>query len=250
MNKAFTEWINNITGFNAALRIYTLNYDRLFKSLLAKEGMNLFEGFVNEDDLVRSGQRRGPDIRRILSDSSCNVHYNLHGSASWSVENQNDNGLPGYTYLLQTLGMVYRNYATIEIERGKKLLLTPLITGFQKVQRTAISPFRQMFSAFDSDCLGTDVLYIIGYSFGDEHINDIIRNAKKYNLKMKVVIVDPNFDEQYFFLNFLSSWIDIGKAVFGPNRSHKDPYEPYNVYPIRKTFKDYLTDSTSSSLLA
>jgi hypothetical protein len=58
-----------------------------------------------------------------------------------------------------------------------------------------ITPFKQMQSSFDKDCFFADEIYIIGYSFGDEHINMSIKTAIKYNSTLKIHIVDPSYDE-------------------------------------------------------
>ena len=56
-----------------------------------------------------------------------------------------------------------------------------------------ITPVKQMQAAFDRDCCLADELYIIGYSFSDEHINGSIKTALRYNKNLRVTIVDPYF---------------------------------------------------------
>ena len=72
-------------------------------------------------------------------------------------------------------------------------MITNIVTGYQKAQKAMISPFKQMQSAFDRDCCFVEELYIIGYSFGDEHINASIRTALRHNQNLKMIIVDPFF---------------------------------------------------------
>jgi hypothetical protein len=50
-----------------------------------------------------------------------------------------------------------------------------------------------MQSAFDRDCCFADEIYIVGYSFGDEHINQSIKTAIRYNKNVTITIVDPSF---------------------------------------------------------
>jgi hypothetical protein len=40
--------------------------------------------------------------------------------------------------------------------------------------------------------LDASVLAIIGYSFGDEHVNEIIRQAMKKNRRLRVIVVSPD----------------------------------------------------------
>jgi hypothetical protein len=79
------------------------------------------------------------------------------------------------------------------MEKGKTLLFTNIITGYQKAQRGMITPFKQMQAAFDRDCRFADDVYVIGYSFGDEHINESIKTAIRHNQSLKITIVDPQF---------------------------------------------------------
>ncbi len=83
-------------------------------------------------------------------------------------------------------------------------MVTNIITGFQKAQKAMITPFKQMQAAFDKDCFFSEEIYIIGYSFGDEHINATLRTALRHNDKLKIIIVDPFFMENNFDVLFIS----------------------------------------------
>ena len=80
-------------------------------------------------------------------------------------------------------------------------MLTNIITGYQKTQKGIFAPFRQMQATFDKDCCIADQIYIVGYSFGDEHINMTIRIALMYNPNVKFVIIDPSFTKNEFDLD-------------------------------------------------
>lgn len=77
-------------------------------------------------------------------------------------------------------------------------MVTNIITGYQKAQKAVITPFKQMQSAFDKDCCFAEEIYIIGYSFGDEHINGSLRTALRHNPDLKIIIVDPFFMKENF----------------------------------------------------
>jgi hypothetical protein len=78
----------------------------------------------------------------------------------------------------------------VEIDKGKDVMLTNIITGYQKSLRGLLSPFRQMQSAFDKDCIFADHIFVVGYSLGDEHINQSIKTALRYNKNVKLIIID------------------------------------------------------------
>ncbi|MBK5271559.1 MAG: SIR2 family protein [Bacteroidia bacterium] len=169
------------------------------------------------------------------------MYYNLHGSAYWTIQNENSNNLPGYQYFLSGVPETNDSAATIEIESGRKLLLTNIITGYQKVQKTAISPFRQMLSAFDRDCFDANELYIIGYSFGDEHINDIIRNARKYNSDLEIILINPTFNDEQFMFDFILHWGSVRGMIYKNNGKDEIISPDYKVRVLQKRFGEFLT---------
>lgn len=72
-------------------------------------------------------------------------------------------------------------------------MLTNIITGYQKTQKVTLSPFRQMYASFDRDCILADEIFIIGYSFGDAHINECLKIALRCNPEVHITIVEPYF---------------------------------------------------------
>ncbi|MGV3589501.1 MAG: SIR2 family protein [Adhaeribacter sp.] len=195
LNDGFYNWIKNFTGNNGIVRMYTLNYDRLFKVILANRHLNVFEGFecgasTNPEDEIP------PNIQRILSDSNSHVHYNLHGSAYWDINSWNNKQLPASEFYLKGAPCMPSNLwqqSTRQMDKGKTTLMTNIITGYQKTVRTSVTPFKQMLSAFDKDCIFADRLFIIGYGFGDEHINESLKTALIHNKNLKIIIIDPGF---------------------------------------------------------
>ena len=240
INERFCVWIKSMIKEDTVLRMYTLNYDRMFKVLLQSEGIDVFEGFELPNNEINPGDLVPPNLKKIATDFSSNVYYNLHGSAYWSIHDENENDMPGYQYFLSGLPETNDKAAIMEIEPNRKVLLTNIITGYQKVQKTSISPFRQMFAAFDRDCLEADIIYIIGYSFGDEHINDIIRNARKYNRNQEIVIINPIFNDEQFMFDFILHWGSVKGIVYKKNGGNEIISPDYKVRVVLKTFGEYL----------
>lgn len=191
----FANWMQRMAARHI-LRMYTLNYDRIFKILLEQQNIQVFEGFdcgefVGYEDYLRA------NVRRILSDTENHIHYNLHGCAFWKLAALDHHLLPNPEFLLTGFADLPINdeHITIQMEKGKSILPTNIITGYQKAQKTLITPFKQMQSAFDRDCCFADELYIIGYGLGDEHINESIKTAIRHNENLKIVFVDPYFQK-------------------------------------------------------
>lgn len=199
INSLFSKWLERLNSNENVLRIYSLNYDRNFKVLALKSGISeMFEGYECGES-VELGIKIRANIPRIITDFDCHCHYNLHGSAFWKPEPRDEFQLFNAELFLQAAPYLQSNLTEqpyIQIEKGKSILVSNIITGYQKAQKGYIAPFKQMQTAFDRDCICADVLYIIGYSFGDEHINMSIKTALKYNPKIKICIVDPTYDER------------------------------------------------------
>jgi len=188
----FVNWMQSFS--DCSLRLYTLNYDRLFKILLEHNGIQVFEGFDSGEYIGPSVWLRA-DVPKILADSNINVHYNLHGSSFWQTEAHDKDQLPNPAFFLTGAPSLAVNgdHAIVQIEKGKTVMLSNIVTGYQKAQRAMITPLKQMQAAFDKDCCFADQIYIIGYSLGDEHINETIKTAIRHNNNVKIIIVDPFF---------------------------------------------------------
>jgi len=199
INSLFSNWLKRLNPNVNILRLYTLNYDRNFKVLALKNGINeMFEGY-DCGESVQLGTKIRANIPRIICDFDCHCHYNLHGSAFWRPEPRDEFQLFNAELFLQAAPHLQSNLTEqpyIQIEKGKSILISNIITGYQKVQKGFIPPYKQMQTAFDTDCIRAANLYIIGYSFGDEHINMSIKTALKFNPNVKICIVDPTYDER------------------------------------------------------
>lgn len=198
LNSYFQKWLQFISK-ESIIRMYTLNYDRIFKMLAEKAGLSVFEGFECSEFIPQNGVDE-PDIIKILTDFNCDIHYNLHGSAFWEVNSRDENSELFNPWIslkpYRILEMNNHESAILQMEKGKSILISNIITGFQKTQKSFITPFKQMQSAFDKDCCLANELLVIGYSFGDSHINASIKTALRYNPGLKLHFIDPAYCEK------------------------------------------------------
>lgn len=247
INLLFSKWMNAISS-KSILRMYTLNYDKNFKIILenAIPRIEIFDGFDYKSEL-EYGSYLTPNVPRILNDFNTHVLYNLHGSSMWKVNARDSNLLANPSYVLSSIHEFEDNShepALWQTDRGKTLMLTNIITGYQKTQRGIFSPFRQMLSTFDRDSILANVIYIVGYSFNDEHINSSIKTAIQFNPKLKIVIIDPGFisnkiDEEVAIKIFtLAGKSNEMRATSINSKLHH--YFGGKFIAHTKTFKDFL----------
>ncbi|MDM8172913.1 SIR2 family protein [Olivibacter sp. 47] len=206
ISQNFIKWMKQYLSKNS-VKLYTLNYDRLFKILLEKSGHKIFEGF-DCGEFIQDEQIRA-NILKILSDFDTNSHYNLHGSIYWDLEGLDKHSLPNAELFLSSYPNLQSNYSpsSFQMEKGKTMLLTNIITGYQKAQRGMLSPIKQMQASFDRSSVTASHLFIIGYSFGDEHINESIKIALRYNKDIIVHVVDPGFIKNDINQQFIERFV-------------------------------------------
>lgn len=245
ISKLFVKWMELLNNRNV-LRIYTLNYERLFKILLDKVGIHVFEGF-DSGEIVDYSSRLRANVKRILSDFDSNIHYNLHGSAFWEVLDLDREQLPNPEIILTGRPHlpVNNSPATIQVEKGKTMMVTNIVTGYQKAQKGRITPFKQMQAAFDRDSCFASHIYIIGYSMGDEHINESIKSAIRHNPEVKIIIVDPFFLKNQKDLEIALRYFPYSQMYhFAPKNVSENmfSYLDGNIVVYTLSFEDFIKE--------
>lgn len=177
---------------NERLKIFTTNYDTLFEQAASNEKIILIDGFsyaepryfddsyFDYDFVIRDNIRKLDDP--ILVDKVIHL-YKLHGSIDWiKDENKKIRKLGSYTFKNS------KTQSDKDEEKTQFVMIYPATTKFEK---TFSSPHFELYSRFISELKKKNtVLIVIGFSFGDEHINNAIINALKLNNSLKMVIVD------------------------------------------------------------
>jgi NAD-dependent SIR2 family protein deacetylase len=162
------------------LKVFTLNYDTLFEqasaqSIVVIDGFSFtqprtFKGTNFDLDIVLRSQMRQHEEENFSKNV---MHlYKLHGSIDWEYKD----------------GSVIQSFE--HLQHGKGSMIYP---GVQKFQESYTMPFFEMIGRFQVATREKDtVLIVIGYSFGDEHINRIIDEALNSNLGLRVYVFSPS----------------------------------------------------------
>lgn len=200
-------------------RLYTLNYDTWINKY-----MFYYDGF-NEEGIFES--------QKVMQENNFNCHYNLHGCIQWR-NSLGANKMEKQKKVVSVLN--YSNSSDFGINR-EPLLATPIITGYHKLERMKYNPFLQFYYSMQKDILDSEMLLIIGYSFTDTHINNLLSLYKG-----KTIIVD-----------FIGAWNDaeikMKKLMANPKKLKKaekkyGPVDPKDIpYDI---FDDTVTDKLES----
>jgi hypothetical protein len=168
--------------------IFTSNYDLAFEYAFDNLGVHYIDGFVGfhkrffkpetfEYDFFYPGSTTSGKVQRI---EKVVRYFKLHGSLSWiSSESRDANNLYGIEE--KSLELI----STLD-KKGEVIIYPSAI----KKSYTLDLPYSELFRRFASTITQSQsVLVTIGYSFADDHFNDIIYQALS-NPTFTLIIVD------------------------------------------------------------
>lgn len=204
----------------ARLDIFTLNYDLAIERALTAEKLKFSNGFNSSGVWSPLQFKESTPIRL----------YKLHGSLDW-VDDQ--------IYGLCSLEFPrHQNAETIKGDDPRPQLI------FGTAHKlSAREPFLTLAYHFSQTVLRTKVLAIVGYSFGDEYVNQIIEQGLKKNGVLRLVIVSPQADKLVTIQRFL----DRNPRVSTINATAKDSLnERLLVDRLRAVLKDVSTEAPFS----
>jgi hypothetical protein len=148
----------NIEG-RSRISFLTTNYDTLLEDALALERRQSIDGFVGGSIGFWTGQ--GLDPTDSVPPRS-HVILKLHGSVDWL---RSENGT-----------LLRARYGTKYLSDLSNTLIYPQATKYVETQK---DPFAKIFDGFRKSLRKPEghILVTLGYSYGDEHINQEIEHA-------------------------------------------------------------------------
>jgi hypothetical protein len=200
MNSKLCKFLELIRSEKNCIRSYTTNYDQMFIDV-TKESANklsFFDGF--------DAKTNGYDLERILDSDLEDCYFNLHGSIYW--ENSELSIPIGYRMVKVDIpfndNFNPQRFRVKESNPNEPFIESPIITGFNKLQRINQEPFNAFANAFYRDCHKADFFIFIGFSFNDSHINNVLSNVD-WNRK-KVLIIDNKKDKRFKGIQYFDVW--------------------------------------------
>ncbi|WP_061223379.1 SIR2 family NAD-dependent protein deacylase [Leptospira weilii] len=202
------KWISSIDR-KIPIEIFTTNYDILMEQALEDLEVPYFDGFV--------GARRPFFDLRSVADNLIPSHWTriwkIHGSINWYQE---------------TINNEKKVYRSSEIKSDASHLIYPSHLKYEESRKMPYLALIDQLNAFIRQ--KSSLLIIVGYSFGDEHLNDTIANALKSNptamvlsLMFNTYLDDAKDSERYskaykiaFDRHNLNVW-SFDKAIIGTN---------------------------------
>lgn len=185
------------------VNLFTLNYDLLFELAMDSLGIMYFDGFVGLQNRAYRPESFDMDFYSPADKYSGKVdkvrrvcrYFKLHGSISWhSVDKSSDNLYGIVSKPVSVFKKVdLESIKTDDRAESDNLIIYPIP---QKDSETILGqPYADMFRHLrHSISQAQTALFILGYGFGDPHVNDIIFQALS-NPSFTVFIVNPSLPE-------------------------------------------------------
>ena len=201
------------------INIFTLNYDILIEVSAEKLGIPINNGFQGFQ--IRKFNPANFNYKNYVETSngdkkiekSINL-IKLHGSLSW----EKDESVLPYNIIEKQLELNKTDSENwkLNYNNKEKIIIYPVQT---KKSYTLDLPYSEMFRQFNDVINKTNsTLFIMGYSFSDEHINDIIENSLSNPFINIVLFLYSNQEEclknEYLKKLITRAYIDSRLTIF------------------------------------
>jgi len=166
----FAKWICQANR-NFPIEIFTTNYDYLFELGFENIKVSYFDGFVGSFEPFFH-----PDfVEDFDSFKECTKLWKIHGSLGWTLNEENKK--------------IIRNH-----HDENQIIVYPSLLKYDNSKKQPYVSFMDRLSKFIST--PDSILFILGYSFGDQHINEtIISSLKRSNSSHVVAFLYDKYED-------------------------------------------------------
>lgn len=168
-------------------RIYTTNYD----DFALQAAPDLYTGY---DTAPIPGAKR-LDHRTFWQatdrDCICHVHGSVHLSFGDPLPGEPDLGeLYWYDDRSEAAKAVPQTGSDDLRPDGGSTVVTPLVTGLDKLSHLQRQPFTHYYASLARDAMNADIVFVIGSGLGDLHLNTWLKAARRRKQKPPLILVD------------------------------------------------------------
>ena len=206
--RSFKDFINR----EYRLRIFTLNYDECIERALQDEFGGINDIWTNGFD--ETGWN--PDL--LISDDYKVYLYKIHGSLDWVRD--------------EKFGICSVKWPIAQRSEELGQDFDPLLIFGSDVKMQPIEPYLTLLFHFQKILNASRILVVIGYSFGDDHINSMIREALQSDSQMRCIVVGPNSLAELLPLNS-----EFGRLVGVEERFIELKYKAKDAFELDEILK-------------
>lgn len=175
------------------INIFTTNYDLIIEEYFKRKGEELYDGFFFGNQWKPSSDYTG------IIPGKKNTLFKLHGSINYYYEG---NEIVKRDILFPT--------KTIDGIELKDSMIYPM-----REKEVYKDPFFESLTRLKTSLLSEKICITIGYSFRDEHIQNIFFDAVKRNSKIKILLGNKNPNEVMKNLEPIKGNIILIEGEFG-----------------------------------
>ncbi len=178
--QSMATWLRYIRR-DSPIELFTTNYDLLLEISLEKVGVPFFDGFVGAVSPFFVPECIDAELGRTADDvyppRSWIRLWKLHGSVNWQI-------MPGTTPAQDRICRITGNSPPKE---DTQLLIYPSREKYVQSRRLPFVVYIDRLRRFlqSGECL----LLIIGYSFRDDHINEVLSQGLRSNPRLAITTV-------------------------------------------------------------
>ncbi len=177
-HELLSQWLHSSYARRSTpVEIFTTNYDLLFEKAMEKASVPYFDGFIGSVNPFFSPESVDADSKKRHSEfcppTAWTRLWKLHGSINWFLRPEDGDKNKKIT----------RSSGGNECS-GQELMIFPSRDKYLESRKLPFIAFQDRFRKFLNT--GEAVLFILGYSFSDEHINEIIFQALRSNSRLAV----------------------------------------------------------------
>jgi len=194
----FAAWINGRKS-NFPVEIFTTNYDLIFEKTFESLQIPYFDGFIGSQEAFFYPEAVEFGTSTYSPPKSWLRLWKLHGSLNWFWKPGRDDYSPRIIRVNQTAQY---------LNQQQELVIYP---SREKYESSRKQPYLAFFDRLKSWLLAGDGLFIVaGYSFSDEHINELLFSALRINKKLHLIgfcysddVIDKVTKMQFDFSNLV-----------------------------------------------
>jgi len=203
--KKFFAWLN-MQNRDYSKEIFTTNYDLIIEKSLEAIRAPYFDGFVGSYEPFFWQESVEKHIKKNDLTQNWIRLWKIHGSLSWFWKGNANSK----SHKVIRLGRVEK----IDEEKNE-IVIYPSKEKYDSSRR---QPFLVYFDRLKDYLLSGELLFLFtGYSFLDQHINEIIFNCLRQNNRLSIIVFFYN-DEEVERLQHLSAGY-LNLAAFGPTKA-------------------------------
>ncbi|MCX6250318.1 MAG: SIR2 family protein [Bacteroidetes bacterium] len=203
--KKFFAWLS-ILNRDFSKEVFTTNYDLIIEKSLEASQIPYFDGFVGSYEPFFWQE----SIDKLVTKDDLTKNWirlwKIHGSLSWFWKEDTKTKSPK----IVRIGKIEK----IEDEKDE-LVIYP---SKEKYDSSRKQPFVSYFDRLKNYLLNGELLFIFtGYSFSDQHINEIIFNCLRQNNRLSALVFFFKDEEVENLHKITSSYMNLN--VFGPKKA-------------------------------